>query len=101
MITLATGGTLKGKAGTGSAVTYTISGDSLTTTDAYQILGQGQLASSTGDLLTTTPVPSSTSYLIGDITFTNTTSSPVTGIVIYVNGTATGNEIVQFSMVAN
>lgn len=102
MITLATGGTLKGKAGTATAVTYTLSsGDIPTTTDSFQILGQGQLPSSTGDLLTTTPVPSSTSYLIDNILFTNTTSSPVTGIVLYVNGSAAGNQIVQFSMTAN
>lgn len=101
MITLATSGTLKGKAGTATAITYTISGDAVTTTDAFQILGQGQLAASTGDLLTTTPVPSSTSYLIKNIVFTNTTASPVTGIILYVNGSTSGNQIVQFSLVAN
>lgn len=101
MITLATGGTLKGKAGTATAVTYTISGDAVTTTDTFQILGQGQLPSSTGDLLTTTPVPASTAYLIKNILLNNATASPVTGIVLYVNGTAAANQIVQISLVAN
>lgn len=93
MITLATGGTLKGKAGTASAITYTISGDAVTTTDAFQILGQGVLAGTTGDLLTTTPVPSSTVYLIKEIALANTTGSNVTGVIFYVNGTAAGNQL--------
>src|SRR4051812_5285915 len=93
MITLATSGTLKGKAGTGSAISYTILGDAVTTTDAFQVLGQGQLASSTGDLLTTTPVPSSTSYLIKEIQLANTTASPVTGVTFYINGSTASNQI--------
>lgn len=93
MITLATGGTLKGKAGTAAVITYTISGDAVTTTDAFGILGQGTLASSTGDLLTTTPVPASTSYLIKEIQFANTTASPVTGITLYANGTGAANQL--------
>lgn len=95
MITLATGGTLKGKAGTASVITYTIHGDSKgTSTNAYQVLGQGQLAGTTGDLLTTTPVPSSTVYLIKEIALANTSGSNVTGIILYVNGTAAGNQLV-------
>lgn len=102
MITLAAGNTLKGKAATGTAVTYTINGDSVASgADTFQVLGQGQLASSTGDLLSTTPVPSSTVYLIKNILLTNTTASPVTGIILYVNGSAAANQVVQISLVAN
>lgn len=97
MITLATGGTLKGKAGTATAISYTLSGDAVTTTDTFQVLGQGQLASSTGDLLSTTPVPSSTSYLIKEIHGSNTTASNVSGITFYVNGSGSGNIIWQGS----
>lgn len=98
---LTTGNTLNGKAGTGTAVTYTITGDRKTTTDSYEVLGQGQLPTSTGALLTTSPVAASTQLIISEILLTNTTASPVTGIVLYVNGTAAANQIVTMSLVAN
>lgn len=99
---LTTSGTLNGKAGTATAVTYTIMGDRKASgVDSYEVLGQGQLASSTGALLTTSPVAASTQLLIASIQLNNTTASPVTGIVLYVNGTAASNQIVQLSLVAN
>lgn len=102
MITLTTSGTLKGKAGTATAITYTIHGDSVATgVDAFQVLGQGQLAGTTGDLLTTTPVPASTSYLIKEIQLANTTGSNVSGITFYVNGTASANIVWQGAIPAN
>lgn len=96
-----TGSTLNGKAGTATAVTYTIFGDRKSTTNNYEIVGQGQLASSTGALLTTSPVAASTSLLISSMTFQETTGNPVTGIVLYVGGTGAGNQVVRFSLVAN
>lgn len=98
---ITTGGTLNGKAGTATAVTYTISGDRKTTTDSYEVLGQGQLALATGALLTTSPVAASTQLLIAEILLNNATASPVTGIILYVNGTTAANQIVQISLVAN
>lgn len=99
MITLETGGTLSGKAGTASAITYTIQGDAVTTTDAFKTLAQGQLASSTGTLYTT---PASTQALVKQIHLANTTGLDVTGITFYVNGTAAGNQITgTMKIVAN
>jgi hypothetical protein len=95
LITLATGSTLNGIAGTASAVTYTISGDSVNGgVDTFGVLGQGQLAGSAGALLTTSPVPSSTVYLVKEILLANTTGSNVTGISFYVGGTGGGNKVV-------
>lgn len=90
MITLETGGTLRAKAGTAAAITYTLHGDEITTTDAFKTLTQGQLASSTGTIYT---APGSTSTLIKQIHLGNTTASQVTGVVFYVNGTAAANQI--------
>jgi len=99
---ITTGGTLNGKAGTASAVTYTISGDrKASSVDSYEILGQGQLPSSTGALLTTSPVASSTQLLISKILLTNTTGNNVTGVTFYVNGTAAANMVWQGSIPAN
>lgn len=98
---LTTGNTFNGKAGTATAVTYTIMGDRKTTSDSYEVLGQGQLPSSTGALLTTSPVAASTQLIVSSILLTNATASPVTGIVLYLNGTAAANQIVTISLVAN
>jgi hypothetical protein len=91
MISLAATNTLAGKAGTASAITYTITGgDAITTSDAFQILAQGQLGTSATTLYT---VPSSTVALINNISLANTTGTAVTGVVLYVNGTAASNQI--------
>lgn len=48
MLTLATTETLRGKAGTASAITYTLTGDEINAgTDAFKILAQGELGTST------------------------------------------------------
>jgi collagen type VII alpha len=104
MITLQAGSTLQGKAGTASAISYTvIGGDSLaSSTDTYQTLGQGQLGTSAASMLTTSPVPSSTVYLVSSISMANTTGTAVTGITLYVNGTASTNQITgTFTIPAN
>lgn len=90
MITLETGGTLRGKAGTATAITYTIHGDEVSTSDAFKTIAQGQLASSTGTLYT---APASTSTLIKQIHLGNATASQVTGVVFYVNGAVAANQI--------
>lgn len=90
MLTLDTAGTISGKAGTATAITYTIMGDAVGTSDSFKTLAQGQLATSTGTLYT---VPASTQSLIRQIHLANTTGADVTGIVFYVNGTAATNQI--------
>lgn len=95
---LETAATLRGKAGTASAITYTVYGDAKTTSDSYQTLAQGQLSNSTTTLYT---VPASTQALIASISLRNTTASPVTGVVFYINGTAATNQIIQLTIPAD
>jgi hypothetical protein len=91
MLTLATASTIGGVAGTVSAVTYSIFGMTLASgTETYLMLAQGQLATSAGALYT---VPGSTSAFIKQIILANTTSSIVSGVILYVNGTSAGNQI--------
>lgn len=90
MITLAATNTLAGKATTATAITYTVYGDEIGTTDTFKVLAQGQLPNSATTLYT---VPASTQTLIKEIQLANTTASPVSGIVLYVNGVAAGNQI--------
>lgn len=90
MITLATGNTLRGKAGTAAVIAYTLFGDRKTTTQNYEPIAQGLLPSSTTILWT---VPASTTGLISEIALVNTSVSDVAGVTFYVNGTAATNQI--------
>lgn len=99
MLTLATTETLRGKAGTGSVITFTVSGDAKGTSDAFQTLAQGQLGTSAATPLYT--VPASTQALVGNIHLANTSASPVTGVVIYIGGTAGTNQIWSGTIPAN
>lgn len=87
---LATTNTLRAKAGTATAITYTIFADEVTTTDAYSPIAQGQLALATTTIYT---APAATQTIITEIQLANTTASDVTGITFYVNGTASSNQI--------
>lgn len=88
---LAATNTLRAKAGTATAVTYTIFGDEVASgTDAYSPIAQGQIAASTTTIYT---APSSTQTIITEIQLANTTASPVTGITFYVNGAAATNQL--------
>lgn len=98
MITLAATETLRGKAGTGAVITYTISGDEVGTADTFKTIAQGQLANTTGLLYT---VPASTQTLIKTIHLNNTSASNVTGIVFYIGGTGATNQIMALSIPAN
>lgn len=97
MLTLAATETLRGVAGSASAITYTVTGDEKTTSNAYKVLAQGQLPSSAGTLYT---APGSTAALIQRIMLANTTAGAVT-VSLYINGTAAGNLIVSLSVPAN
>ncbi len=98
MITLSATDSLSGVAGTAAAITYTLFGDRLTTTDNFERLTQGQLPSSVGTIY---PATASTQTLIKSIHLANTTGSPVTGVRLYSNGTAAGNQIVNLTIPAN
>ena len=91
MLTLEAAATFRGKAGTGSAITYTLVGDEVASgADAFKVLAQGQLGTGTTILYT---VPGSTRTLIKEIHLANTTAGNITGITFYVNGTAGTNQI--------
>lgn len=99
MLTLATGGTIAGKAGTVAAVTCTIMGDAVSTSDSFTTLYQAQLPNTATTLYT---VPASTQALVKQIHLANTTGSDVTGIVFYTGGTAASNAITgTMTVVAN
>lgn len=99
MLTLATGGTIAGKAGTAAAVTCTIMGDAVGVSDSFTTLYQGQLPNTATTLYT---VPGSTQALVKQIHLANTMGTDVTGIVFYTGGTAAGNQITgTMTIVAN
>jgi hypothetical protein len=91
MITLATGNTIQGVAGTATAITYTILGMELNgTTEVYKVLAQGQLAAAAAAIYT---VPASNVAMVKTIILTNATGSPVSGVILYINGTAAANQM--------
>lgn len=100
MITLAATNTIRAVAGTGSAITYTLFGlEFASAVDTYKVLAQGQVASSVGTIYT---APASTQSFVRQITLANTTSSAVSGVILYVNGTAATNQISgSFTIPAN
>ena len=99
MINLAATGTLQGQAGTASAVTYTITGmELLGGVETYKVLAQGQLGNTVSALYT---VPASTQAFIKEVFLSNTTGSDVLGVIIYINGAASGNQIVSATIPAH
>lgn len=99
MITLAATNTIQGSAGTATAVTYTITGMTLSSTQAetYAVLAQGQLATSAAALYT---VPAATTAMVKEILLANTTAA-VVSIKLFVNGTAAANQITSINIPAN
>lgn len=100
MIVLAATDTLSGIAGAATSITYTIEGMELNAgNEVYKTLAQGQLGSSVGTLYT---APASTQTFIKGIHLANATGADVTGIQLFVGGTATGNRITgSFKIAAN
>lgn len=93
MFTLATGGTIQGVAGTNNVLTCTVFGMELSGgVETYKVLVQAQIANSVG-IIGSYTVAASTIALVKRIQIANTTSSPVTGLILYVNGSAAGNQI--------
>jgi hypothetical protein len=100
MLTLGAAATIQGVAGTTSVITCTIFGMTLTAgVETYGVLSQGSLSNSVGVLYT---VPGSNTAFVKKVMLANTTASSVSGIILYVNGTASGNRITgSFSIPAN
>lgn len=91
MLTLEAAQTIRGVAGSATAITYTIDGmELLAGVETYKTLAQGQLASSAGTLYT---APSSTQTFVKSIHLANATSSDVTGVKLFIGGTAAANQI--------
>ena len=100
MLTLSAANTIAGVAGTNSAVTYNIFGMTLNAgVETYDVLAQGQLSTSAGTVYT---VPGATTAFIKQISLVNTTGTQVTGVKLYINGTAASNQFTgSFTLPAN
>lgn len=99
MIIIPASGTLQGKAGTATAITVTISSDSVSSgVNTYQNTQPSQLGTGATTLLT---AGSSATVLISDIHLANTTSSAVTGVILYIGGSAAANQIISLNIPAN
>lgn len=97
MLTLAATESLRGVAGSATAITYTITGDAKGVTDDFKVLAQGQLPAVGGTLYA---APGSTSALVQKIFMANTTAGAVTA-GLYINGTAGTNLIFACTLEAN
>lgn len=87
------GSTIQGVAGTGTAITYSIFGTEISSgnIETYKRLGStGQLPTSTGTLYT---APATAPADVASITLTNTTGSDVTGVKIFIGGSAASNQL--------
>jgi hypothetical protein len=100
-LTLEAAQTVQAVCGTATALTYTLTGMELTVAtgvESYKVLAQGQVANSAGVLYTATGVVAFVDRLI----LANTTGSAITGVIVYVGGTAAGNQISgSFTIPAN
>jgi hypothetical protein len=91
MIVLAAADTIAGVAASATSITYTIEGMELVgTTETYKTLAQGQLASAAATIYT---APASTQTFVKGIHLVNATAAAVSGIKLFVSGTAAANQI--------
>lgn len=99
--TLSATDTLNAKAGTNTAITYTLLGDAIASgVDSFKNLGQGQLTTSASTPIY--PATAGTQTIIREIQFANTTGSDVTGVTLYINGSAAANQVsAGFTIPAN
>jgi hypothetical protein len=92
MITLGTGKTLQGVASLATTISYSLFGLLKTVStgaDLFDLIAQGQLPAAAGVLYT---VPADTNAVFR-VMLSNTSSSAVTGIRLYANGTAASNQL--------
>lgn len=85
-------------AGTNNIIAYTFNGDNIIAgADTFQVLPQGLIPSSVGTIWPALAGPSLV-YLM----LTNTSGIPVTGVKLFINGTAPTNQIgPSFTIPAN
>lgn len=86
---LTTGNTIEGLAGTSSVITYTITGTSLGSS-VSQVLVTGQLSTTTSVLYTIVNRVAQ----IDTIILANTSSSPVSGVILTLNGSTPNKQII-------
>jgi len=101
MIILGPSTTLSAIAGTATAVTCSIFGDTVSGSppiDAFGMLYQGQLSNAAATLLFVSP---GTQRLIKSILLSNTSGSSVSGIKFFSNGNAAANQLVTITIPAN
>lgn len=87
---LITGDTIQGLAGTAAVLTYTINGTSIVAGSIVQVLATGQLSAVNSTLYTTV----GTRADIYTITLANTSASPVSGIILSINGSTPNKRII-------
>lgn len=81
-ISLATGQTIAGVAGTTLVINYTITGDLVGVTDSFQLFNQGQLTNVAANMYT---VPAASQAIAKNIFLQNTSAGAVP-VTIYING---------------
>lgn len=94
MLVIGTGDSLFGVAGTGTAVTVTATGVDVTNASGAESLGklyQGQLPTSAASLFM---VASGHSFVIKTLSITNATGSSVSGIQLFLSGSAGSNSLI-------
>jgi hypothetical protein len=94
MLVIGAGDTFSGVAGTASVITVTATGVSVDATTGAETLSklyQGQLPSSVATLFTVT---AGKSYVIKTISVTNSGSAAVSGVQLFLSGTASANSLV-------
>ena len=94
MLVIGASDTLAGVAGTATAITVTVTGVSATVSTGVETLGklyQGQLPNAAATLFT---VPVGQAYVIKTISITNSIGSSVSGVQIFLSGTAGTNSLV-------
>lgn len=97
MLLLGPTDSLSGKAGTDAVITVTGMGDALVSgADTFKVLFQAQLGTSVGTLLAATAGQQS---LVKTLVLANTSSDPVSGVQLYVNGTGAANRITGSLMI--
>lgn len=90
MISLGAGNTIQGVSGSTAAITYTISGDEVSSgIDAFKVLAQGQLITAVNVLYT---VPVGAISLVKQVLMSNPTAGAATAR-LFVNGSANANEV--------
>lgn len=92
MFTLAAADTIAGIAGTATAISYALFGMELSAAgvETYKKLAQGQMGLAAATLYT---APATTQTFVKSIHLANATANDVTGVALFLNGTAAANQV--------